>query len=107
MQNDVDAATREPARARIANVRLDEPVPAPPFAAHLRADVVEVAAVAGGEIVESDDRLIELTRCEPMNPALPVTSQRSGFAINRSRAISIAVIAGVRVTGARPSRRWR
>ena len=48
-----------------------------------RPHLVEVGAVAGGEVVEADHRpgrgaAAPRADCEPMKPATPVTSQRAG-----------------------------
>ena len=60
MQDDVDAAACLSTCLRIANVGLDETMPAPLFGRHGRLHLVQVAPVARGEVVEAGDRLAEL-----------------------------------------------
>ena len=60
MQHHVDAVARFAAGVRVGNVRLDEAVAPPRVRCDRGLDLDEVAPVAGREVVEADDVLVEL-----------------------------------------------
>ncbi len=52
-----------PAIVEGANVAVDEPEARPLRLAQRRADLVEIALVSGGEVVEADDLLLQGEQC--------------------------------------------
>ena len=104
VQHDVDAFARGRHASAIADVRLDErdggaSARRPPRARPRRGCADGRSRSCRGRRRVWSSSSSASTRCEPMKPALPVTSQRSGCsrsapaALDRSRASSVVITA--------------